>query len=166
MTASVTATGGLGWRDIYEAHAPHLVQLATFLVGRDDARDLVADGVARAVRSEAWPAVRDHRAYLTRVLVNAASDERRRRTRREGRERRATMLDARGLYVTGAPDVDVRAALAGLSPQQRAIVFLTYWEDLTIPAVARRLDITEGSVRRQLARAKDRLRRALHDSAR
>jgi RNA polymerase sigma factor (sigma-70 family) len=153
--------GAPSWLEVYEAHAAHLVQLATFLVGRDDASDLVADGVARAVASEAWDGVHDHRAYLTRVLINLASDERRRRTRREGRERRATLLQGSGVYIAGPSDVDVRTALSGLSPQQRAIVFLIYWEDLAIAEVARQLDVTEGTVRRQLARAKDRLRRAL-----
>ena len=65
------------------------------------------------------------------------------------------------MYVSGGPDVDVRAALTELSPQQRAVVFLTYWEDRSIPDVAAVLDVTEGTVRRQLARAKDRLRKVL-----
>jgi RNA polymerase sigma factor (sigma-70 family) len=57
--------------------------------------------------------------------------------------------------------LDVRKALVGLSPQQRVIVFLAYWDDLTIPQIAHRLDVSEGTIRRQLARAKTRLREVL-----
>ncbi len=52
-------------------------------------------------------------------------------------------------------------ALRSLSVQQRAVVHLTYWEDLTPAAVAERLGVSDGTVRRQLARGRDRLRKVL-----
>ena len=58
---------------------------------------------------------------------------------------------------------EVLASLAALSPQQRAVVHLTYWEDLTPHAVAARLGVSDGTVRRQLARARKRLREVLDD---
>jgi RNA polymerase sigma-70 factor (ECF subfamily) len=54
-------------------------------------------------------------------------------------------------------DIDVLRAVGQLSLQQRAVVFLTYWEDLTPGAVAERLGVSEGSVKRHLARARKRL---------
>ena len=48
-----------------------------------------------------------------------------------------------------------------LSPRQQATVLLTYWDDLAPRDVAQRLGISEGSVRRHLARARARLRRVL-----
>ena len=48
-----------------------------------------------------------------------------------------------------------------LSPQQRAVVVLTYWQDLTPSAVAELLDVSEGAVRKHLARARKHLRRVL-----
>jgi len=47
--------------------------------------------------------------------------------------------------------------------QQRAVIHLTYWEDLTPSVVATRLGVSEGTVRRQLARARDRLRKVLDE---
>jgi RNA polymerase sigma factor (sigma-70 family) len=41
------------------------------------------------------------------------------------------------------------------------VVVLTYWEDLTVEQVAGTLEISEGSVRRHLARARARLREVL-----
>jgi RNA polymerase sigma-70 factor (ECF subfamily) len=60
-------------------------------------------------------------------------------------------------------DVDVLAAVNKLSVQQRASVVLTYWEDLTPAQIASRLGISEGSVKRHLARARARLRELLDD---
>ena len=58
--------------------------------------------------------------------------------------------------------IDAHRALAQLSEQQRAVVYLTYWEDL---ASGRRSpvcsSVSDGTVRKQLARARDQLRRIL-----
>ncbi len=56
---------------------------------------------------------------------------------------------------------EVAAAVARLSSQQRAVVFLTYWDDLDARAVADLIGVSEGTVRRQLGRARDRLREVL-----
>jgi RNA polymerase sigma factor (sigma-70 family) len=57
---------------------------------------------------------------------------------------------------------DVLAAVAGLSMRQRAVVVLTYWSDLDEAAVGDLLSISPGSVRRHLARARERLRRSIN----
>jgi len=43
------------------------------------------------------------------------------------------------------------------------VVVLTYWDDLASAAIAERLGISDGSVRRHLARARKRLRMALDE---
>ena len=58
---------------------------------------------------------------------------------------------------------DVLEAVARLSMRQRAAVFLTYWSDLDPVAIAELLDVSEGSVRRHLARARANLRKVLDD---
>ena len=52
-------------------------------------------------------------------------------------------------------------ALDALSVQQRAVIYLTYWHDLSVDQVADALDVGDGTVRRQFARARARLRGAL-----
>ena len=61
----------------------------------------------------------------------------------------------------GESSLDAQRALANLSPQQRAVVYLTYWEDLTPAQIAELLEVSEGTVRKQLARAREQLRRIL-----
>jgi RNA polymerase sigma-70 factor (ECF subfamily) len=55
---------------------------------------------------------------------------------------------------------DLRAALDGLSENDRQLLRLRYEEDLTQAAIARRLGIPEGSVKSSLHRARDKLRQA------
>jgi RNA polymerase sigma-70 factor (ECF subfamily) len=60
-------------------------------------------------------------------------------------------------------DPDVIAAVNKLSVQQRASVVLTYWEDLTPIEVSLRLGISQGTVKRHLARARARLKELLDE---
>lgn len=55
---------------------------------------------------------------------------------------------------------DLHAALARLSERERKLLELRYEEDLTHPAIARRLGIPEGTVKVRLHRARNKLRRA------
>ncbi|HMO11267.1 MAG TPA: sigma-70 family RNA polymerase sigma factor, partial [Actinotalea sp.] len=49
--------------------------------------------------------------------------------------------------------VDLRAAMAELTPQERAAVVLRYYSDLTVPEVAREMGLAEGTVKRYLSSA-------------
>ncbi len=156
------------WADVYRTDRHRLIRLATVLVGPSHASDLVADAVAVAVTSTAWAGVRDPGAYLTRSVVNAAHGHHRSEGRRRDRERRATRLRvvAEGSSPGDRADdvaqtIDVHTALEGLSAQQRAVVHLHYWDDLTIPRTAEVLGVSEGTVRSHLARAKTKLQEAL-----
>lgn len=141
--------------EIYAKHADALVRFATGLVGPSDAPDVVSDAVISAMTSRRWSSVENPRAYLYRSVLNQARMHHRSTMRRRAREARASTSEP-----THLPEIrpDVLEAVARLSPRQRASVFLTYWEGLTPAEIAVRLDVSEGSVRRHLARARHRLR--------
>lgn len=144
--------------DVYRAHAIELVRYATVLVGPDDAADVVADAVIAAFASQAWPTVANRRAYLHRAVYHRALDLRRGAARRQRRE----VTTASSEHAHGAePSLDAQRALAHLPAQQRAVIYLTYWADLTPAQTAELLDVGEGTVRKQLARARTTLRRVL-----
>lgn len=146
--------------DIYRKHSTELVRFATGLVGPFDAQDVVTEACLRAFQSRNWDAVTNRRAYLYRSVLNQARTHHRSTMRRRIREQATAGPDA----VDPSPvDLDVLRAVDKLSVQQRASVFLTYWEDLTPADVAARLGISEGSVKRHLARARARLKELLHD---
>ncbi len=55
----------------------------------------------------------------------------------------------------------VMRALAGLGAKERRIIMLTYWDELSVGEIAELWRRPQGSVRRTLGRAQDRLRAAL-----
>lgn len=156
----VASSWAVEWGAVYEANARRLTRLAVLLVGEADAHDLVADSVWRAVRSAGWPTVVAKDAYLTRSLVNLSRDRRRQADRRGRRERRSAVV--RDLAHDHVDDVQrslvVRAAMAELGSEQLVVVFLHYWDDMTLAQIADHLGLRLGTVRSHLHRAKQRLR--------
>ena len=146
--------------EIYRKYADDLVRFATGLVGPFDASDVVMDACLRTFGSPSWRDVTNHRAYLYRSVLNQARSHHRSTLRRRVREQRAAVADATDPVEV---DVDVLAAVDKLSVQQRASVVLTYWEDLTTSEVALRLGVSEGSVKRHLARARSKLKELLDE---
>src|SRR5690606_30371921 len=59
--------------------------------------------------------------------------------------------------------VDVRAALDGLPPRERACVVLRHFDDLPVAVIAAELGISEGTVKKYLADGAARLRAVLGD---
>jgi RNA polymerase sigma factor (sigma-70 family) len=147
-------------REIYSRHAGELTRFATAVVGPNDAQDVVSIAVVSAFTSKSWPTVENHRAYLYRSVLNASHSFKRSDARRRAREQST----APTTDVTVQPEFqpEVFAAVEDLSPRQRAVVFLTYWEDCTTAETADRLGISQGSVKRHLERARNNLRRTLN----
>lgn len=146
--------------EVYADHAVALVRFATVLVGPVDAQDVVSSAVLRSLGSPGWRQVENHRGYLHQAVANEA----RNLYRSDGRRRKGE-VEMSGHPVVSLPEFrpDVQQAVERLSVRQRAVVYLTYWEDMTNQMTADYLGISAGSVRRHLARAKTHLRSELHD---
>jgi RNA polymerase sigma factor (sigma-70 family) len=112
----------------------------------------------RAMWSDGWESVVNQRAYLYRTVTLQSRMHHRSSMRRKAREARTAEP---GFVAAGDAEVDVWEALAHLSVPQRAVVFLIYWEDLTEADCATRLGISDRTVRRHLARARQQLERML-----
>ena len=157
----------LSLEDAYSSYADELVRYATVLVSADAAADVVADTFADLLRrpDRGWAGARDPRAFLFGAVANRARMHHRSSGRRRHHEQRVVSLATAnaGPGIDGDPDAsdDMLGALDALSVQQRAVIYLTYWHDLSVDQVADALDVGDGTVRRQLARARARLRGAL-----
>jgi RNA polymerase sigma factor (sigma-70 family) len=145
---------------VYRKHAEELTRFATFLVGPHDAADVVSEAVLHSFTTAGWDTVSERRAYLFRAVLNHARMLRRSERRRRTREQRALPAD---LMRDVEEAADALALVARLSPRQRAVIYLAYWEDLDPSSIAELLGISEGSVRRHLARGREALRRMLDD---
>ncbi len=156
----VDAVSAMTVEEVYRKHAAELLRFASGLVGPVDAHDVMTDAFLTSIRSKRWAEVSNNRAYLYRAVLNQARMHHRSTARRQLRERRTAAS-----FHQSAVEVDpaVLGAVQQLSTRQRAVVFLTYWHDLPPDQVAALLDIAPGSVRRHLARGRERLRRFLDE---
>ena len=102
--------------------------------------------------------------YARTILVRAYLSE-----RRGGWARRVTLAsplpDVPGVTPDADDVLDVRAALAGLPPRQRATLVLRFYCDLNVDQSARVLGCSAGTVKSQTAKALGGLRRALGEPA-
>ena len=145
---------------LYAMHRQGLVRFAGVLVGPSDAPDAVSDAMVSLLRNGALREADNPQALMYRAVFAKAKSLQRSGFRRRQRERR---IAERVAVEDPELGFDVIRAVAGLSPQQRACVYLTYWEDLRATDVADRLDIGEGAVKQHLARARSKLREVLDD---
>lgn len=105
----------------------------------------------------AWPRVRADQsptAYVRRIIVRTAADERRRPWRREVAESQPGTDGSGG---SSEPSVEDRLTLARALPRlparQRQVVVLRYYWDLSVAETAAQLGISQGSVKSHGARA-------------
>jgi RNA polymerase sigma factor (sigma-70 family) len=131
------------WRGVY-----------AYTGGRHDiADDAVAEAFARAL--EHAGRIRSPVPWLYRVAFRQAA----RRLREEG-QLSAMPVEAEPENVDDDPTPNPSlGALALLTPQQRAVVFLFYYADLSIADTARATGLSRVAVRVQLHRAREALRR-------
>lgn len=157
--------GLLSLEEAYSAWSEDLVRYASVLVAPADASDVVAEAFARLLSDgQAWERAENPRRFLFGVVANVARDHHRSTAQRQVRAAKVVALvpdTARDDFETVDCDGSLAPVLAELSSQQRAVVYLAYWEDLSVADIADSLGISDGSVRRQLARGRKRLRRLL-----
>lgn len=145
---------------LYASNRVALTRFATALVGPSDAADVVSDTMVSLLQSGKLAEADNPVALMYRAVLNKARSHHRSVYRRRARERKFAEA-----VVVHDPELrpDVVDAVVRLSPQQRACVYLTYWEDLAPADVAQRLGIGEGTVKRYLARARAKLREVLDE---
>jgi RNA polymerase sigma factor (sigma-70 family) len=148
-----TAIEPSAFEDVYRTHRLPLIRLALLLTGsREHAEDIVQTAFAAA--HDRWADVADPPAYLRRAVVNLANEMHRRRFR----ERLLVQRER----TTDIPEIDETwAEIRRLPSSQRAVVVLRFYEDLPLADIAALLDRPPATVRSDLRRALDRLRRTL-----
>jgi RNA polymerase sigma factor (sigma-70 family) len=147
-------------QELYEKYAAELTRFATAVVGPGDAEDVVSSAVLKAMYSRRWAGVRNPRAYLYRAVLNEARSLQRSSSRRLRREQGVSIRDG---FNPENLHPEVLDAVRDLSVRQRAVVMLTYWSDLDPRSIGLLIGISEGTVKRHLARARAKLRERLDD---
>ncbi|MEX1078849.1 MAG: sigma-70 family RNA polymerase sigma factor [Homoserinimonas sp.] len=141
-------------RALHDEHAPALWRYVVWLCGdRELAEDIVQETLLRAWKRTVQfdPAGVSARAWLLTVARNLVIDEY--RSARSRHESPAAIVPDR----ISADHTDsvldawlVSDALAQLSPEHRVVVVHAYYRGLSVAAIARILEIPEGTVKSRL----------------
>lgn len=142
----------------WRLHGPIALRFATALVGPHDAHDIVTTVFLRATAQPEWQSIEWFDRYLVQGIRHEANNLYRQRRRQWERDLNGLRPDA---SVDALPDVDLWRAVAALGVEQRSVVFLAYWHDLTEAEIADTLDVARSTVHRNLVRARAKLRKAL-----
>ncbi|GAA2018016.1 SigE family RNA polymerase sigma factor [Catenulispora yoronensis] len=147
--------------DLLQARGLALRRYAVLLCGNEhDADDLLQEALARLFAGRGYKVgPQGLEAYLCKIMANLVIDTGRRHQRwLKVRHRFAMPTHDEGRTAEASAErMDARASLETLSPQQRVCAVLRYYDDLTVPEIATRLGLAEGTVKRHLSDAARRL---------
>ena len=151
------------FEEFFLAHYDAIVNSLYAMTGdRDRATDATQEAFIKAYAR--WPKIRSYdipAAWVRRIAINASRDRHRSEVRRARRER--TQREQDSYLPTDAVVSDDAAVrmLAGLPRRQREVATLFYIDDLGIEEIAQILNVTVGTVKSQLAGARDHMRSRL-----
>lgn len=153
------------YADVVTAHAPALLRLAVMLTGNpSDGEDLLQSTLLRAVRhGDRVAGMGAPAAYLRRVMLNEHISRGRARRRRIATVTPVVPIEP--IVESGADAIDQRdeawRVLATLTPQQRSVLVLRFYEDLPDIEIAALLGCAEATVRSHALRGLTALRQHL-----
>jgi len=153
---------------LYDDHAQALFAfLLNFTRDEADTRDVLQDIFVKLARQpELLGAARDERAFLLRLAHNAAIDLMRRRGTRDKHHEQFGAEQISGFASTSDPDEaafrqELSTALGELPSDQRAVVHLKLWENLTFEQIAAALEIPLNTAASRYRYGLDKLRARL-----
>ena len=147
---SVVAPEQTWWASLFE-----MCQAALLLLARQytrchaDAEEVVQEAILRVIRGSQQPPA-DPKAYLFAAVRNTALDFVKRENRRKNHEAKAAQNpNAEQMFECPLQRHERRAALEAalqaLPEDQREVVILKVWGDLTFPQIAQALDTNENT---------------------
>jgi RNA polymerase sigma-70 factor (ECF subfamily) len=147
---------------------PALVGYAYLVCGsRSEAEEITQEAIVRTfARGRAKTSVAQAEGYIRRAIVNEAIDRSRRRKVAQSRRTLVAVPDAvPGHAGTVASDAYVEYLLGTLTPQERAVVVLKYIDDRTVTQIGAALKLADGTVKRYLYNAAQKLRGLVEETA-
>ena len=143
-----------------EKLGPTLFRVAfAILRNRTDCEDAAQNAVLKAYRNlDTLKERRYFKTWLIRILKNECFDT---------LKRRRPTLDVEGQgtlsYEMAVPDLDLNRAFDALCPEERLTITLYYYEGYDTREIAKITEVSEGTVRSRLSRARSSLRTMLQE---
>ena len=140
-----------------EAAQPTMFRIAfAILRNRTDCEDATQNAILKAYRRlDTLTDRRLFRTWLVRILKNECFDLLR------SRRPIADIEEAEPSYEMQVPDPDLNRAFDALSPEERLTVTLFYFEGYKTAEIAKLTEVTEGTVRSRLSRARASMKKYL-----
>lgn len=149
---------------LYECLGPAMLAVATAVL-RDQfaAEDAVQESFLRVVRGiRSYRSGTNGRAWVLRIVRNAAIDK-----LPDGR----TVCTDDFSYIAPAEDGEERATdwllaeslLNALPPERRQLIYMKYFLDMTVRAIAAEIGKSKSFVQKEIARAEESMRKILED---
>lgn len=154
------------FRELYRTYYPRLFGYVLRMIGRPEVVEEVLDDVLMVVWRKAHRFER--RSRVSTWIFGIAYRQTLRALRARGRSPRFEELDSESVLAPDSPERDahrrqraerLERALRALSPEQRAVVELTYFEGLSYPEIARIAGCPVGTVKSRMFHARRKLRR-------
>jgi RNA polymerase sigma-70 factor (ECF subfamily) len=170
LIARAQAGDAAAFRELVERHQARAYTLALrILRSSSDAEEVAQDAFVRVWTS--LPAFRGESSFATwlyRIVARRAFDRAQVLKNRRAREQADEKLPEHAAPAAAADDDSLRSALlqrlvSGLSPAQRAVVSMFYYEGRSVEQVAAILSMPENTVKTHLLRARAALRVAWTD---
>lgn len=159
MRSTVRADEASDFDDRFALVRGRLLGICTPLVGSHEAQDVVHDTYL-AGRSR-YERLRDPNAldaWLTRIAINRCMDRHRRADRLQ------PLAPAHASRPAGARDPGLRELIERLPARERTILVLHYGHGYRLDEIGRLLELSHTNVRTIIARARQRLLRALREA--
>ena len=168
------ATGGsmandtTDWSGWLDRHGPALLLLARqWAPSHADAEDVVQEAFVRFWRSR--DRARDPLAYLFACVKSSARDWVRGESRRERREIAASVPEVEPAFAGPAEQAERRGAVEGalreLPEEQREVLVMKIWGELTFPQIGEALGIPANTAASRYRYALDKLRERLAEES-
>ena len=157
-------TEGASFAAVFDRHYPAIYRFLRGRVGADLAEDIASEvfSVAFRRRTAYDLSCADSRPWLYGIAVNLLRGHRRSEARRLAALARAadSRDDVEGGIGEGL-DPSLAAALADLSYEERSLILLFAWAELSYEQLAEALALPLGTVRSRLSRTRAKLRASL-----
>jgi RNA polymerase sigma-70 factor, ECF subfamily len=156
------------FRRLAARHLEESYRLARAIVGPADAQDMTHD--AFVIAWQKWSSLRDPALFehwFHRILINTCRNRLRHVHRIEVRDISAGMSVAVPDVIGQTLERDVlAAAMTHLTPDERIVLALRYYRDLTVEQIATELGVRQGTVKSRLHYALRRLEGFLDETER
>lgn len=146
-------------QDLYRQHGPALLAYGASLLGdRATAEDVLHQVFVKLLANERLP--EDARPYLFKAVRNRAFNALRGSARLTSLDAQEWLVKPQGMVEAG---LEIEQAMRELPPEQREVVVMRIWGEMTMPEIAAVLEIPENTAASRYRYALNKLRALLKE---